>query len=160
MTDFAMRRRAMIRSSAVVLFASLCVLRADTLTLRDGTTVTGAWVGVDALHVNFRVNDQLHGYSRADVLTVTFGAPAFAPAQAPPAVKITRSETHRACGCQTCREATAAIPRQISKERRTPDQVIAVFGKPQSITKTDTGEIYVYKYLKVIFVGGKLSEVQ
>lgn len=44
---------------------------------------------------------------------------------------------------------------------QTPDQVIAALGQPKSIAKiTDKKQIYIYKDLKVTFVGGKVSDIQ
>ncbi len=43
---------------------------------------------------------------------------------------------------------------------QTIDQVEAIMGKPKDIAKTPTKTIYVYPGLKVIFVNGKVSDVQ
>jgi hypothetical protein len=40
------------------------------------------------------------------------------------------------------------------------EQVVAILGQPMSIIGGDPKKIYVYKNLKVIFVDGKLTEVQ
>jgi len=42
----------------------------------------------------------------------------------------------------------------------TPDQVTAALGKPDKIVKLTTKQIYIYKDMKVTFVGGKVSDVQ
>ena len=58
---------------SLALFLLVASVRADTLTLRDGSTVTGSWVGLDARQISFLVNDQIRTYPRADVAKVTFG---------------------------------------------------------------------------------------
>jgi hypothetical protein len=70
--------------STTLLFALLVLAHADTLTLRDGTHVTGRWWAVDANQVHFLVNNQLQDYPRSDVSMVTFGAEAVTPAPEPP----------------------------------------------------------------------------
>lgn len=44
--------------------------------------------------------------------------------------------------------------------KQTTEQVIANFGQPEKIIKLGTKEIYVYKDMKVTFVGGKVTDVQ
>ncbi len=43
---------------------------------------------------------------------------------------------------------------------QTPDQVTASLGQPEKIVKLGTKQIYYYKDMKVIFVNGKVSDVQ
>jgi hypothetical protein len=43
---------------------------------------------------------------------------------------------------------------------QTTDQVTANFGQPDKIIKLSTKQIYVYKDMKVTFVGGKVSNVE
>jgi hypothetical protein len=42
----------------------------------------------------------------------------------------------------------------------TPDQVTAAMGNPDKIVKLTNKQIYIYKDMKVTFVGGKVSDVQ
>jgi hypothetical protein len=42
----------------------------------------------------------------------------------------------------------------------TPDQVTAAMGQPDKIVKLTSKQIYIYKDMKVTFVGGKVSDVQ
>jgi hypothetical protein len=52
----------------------LCLLvRADTLSLRNGTSVSGNWVSIDNREISFTVNGEVRSYPRADVWRVTFG---------------------------------------------------------------------------------------
>lgn len=53
----------------------------------------------------------------------------------------------------------AAAPSTVSMGQ-TIEQVEAIMGKPKDIAKTPTKTIYVYPGLKVIFVNGKVSDVQ
>ncbi len=50
-------------------------------------------------------------------------------------------------------------PKEI-KLGQTPDQVTAAIGQPDKIITLGTKKIYVYKDMKVVFVGGKVSDVQ
>ncbi len=56
-------------------------------------------------------------------------------------------------------DAPAAAPKSLSKGQTT-DQVVANFGPPEKIIKLGTKQIYVYKDMKVTFVGGKVTDVQ
>jgi hypothetical protein len=53
----------------------------------------------------------------------------------------------------------AAAPKTI-EIGQTKDQVIANLGQPEKIIKLRTKETYLYKDMKVIFVSGKVSDVQ
>jgi hypothetical protein len=59
----------------VLVFAAL-LARADTLVLRNGTSVSGSWAGVDSGQVSFLVKGQLQTYARSEVLSVTLGSEA------------------------------------------------------------------------------------
>ena len=60
---------------------------ADTLVLRDGSTVDGSFLGGDNRSVRFAVGEQVKTYSLDDVDSIRFTAPAppAAPANSPPA---------------------------------------------------------------------------
>ena len=45
-------------------------------------------------------------------------------------------------------------------EGQTPDQVVAILGQPQKKAKVGAKETYFYKDLKVVFVNGKVKDVQ
>lgn len=126
----------MIRLCAVLLTLAL-TMRADSLTLRDGTTVTGAWVSVDSKEVTFLVDHELRSYPRTDVSMVTFGS---GPAAQPKAV-------------------AAEGAGRISKGE-TKQQVMAALGDPDRVSGSNGIETYYYKNLKVIFVDGKVTDVQ
>jgi hypothetical protein len=53
----------------------------------------------------------------------------------------------------------AADPKEL-KLGQTPDQVVGNFGQPDKIIKLASKQIYVYKDMKVTFVGGKVTDVQ
>ena len=88
----------MIARSLTMLFALLAAAHADTLLLKDGTSVKGRWWSLDANELHFLVDNQLQHYPRAAVSAVTFGdatlpplptataapPPAQAPATQPP----------------------------------------------------------------------------
>jgi len=56
-------------------------------------------------------------------------------------------------------DAPAAPPQTISLGQ-TIDQVVAILGQPQKIVKLATKQTYYYKDLKVVFTGGKVTDVQ
>lgn len=82
-----------------LIFAIFCSMSmADTLQLRDGSSVGGNWLGADAQKVRFLVNDQVQNYNRSDVIAVSFGDGAVTPAPAqsiapPPPPAATRIES-------------------------------------------------------------------
>jgi hypothetical protein len=55
--------------------------------------------------------------------------------------------------------APAAAPAEISLGQ-TIDQVVGILGQPKTISDLGSKKIYVYKDMKVVFVGGKVSDVQ
>jgi hypothetical protein len=65
----------MIRATVLLLALTLSAY-ADTVTFRNGTIVTGTWLGIDGGQIKFQVNDQIQVYPRSDVSAVTFGEPA------------------------------------------------------------------------------------
>jgi hypothetical protein len=60
---------------------------------------------------------------------------------------------------QPAQEQPAPEPASIEKGM-TPDQVEAAMGKPEKKVTLGTKQIYYYKDMKVIFMGGKVSDVQ
>jgi hypothetical protein len=62
-------------------------------------------------------------------------------------------------GQQPAQDQPAAEPASIEKGM-TPDQVEAAMGKPEKKVTIGTKQIYYYKDMKVIFMGGKVSDVQ
>jgi hypothetical protein len=62
-------------------------------------------------------------------------------------------------GQQQAADQPAAEPASIEKGM-TPDQVEAAMGKPEKKVTLGTKQIYYYKDMKVIFLSGKVSDVQ
>jgi hypothetical protein len=56
-------------------------------------------------------------------------------------------------------EAQAANTKTVELGQ-TPDQVKSAVGAPDKIIKLGAKEVYVYKDMKVVFVDGKVSDVQ
>lgn len=78
----------MTRRLAVLLFALALSAHADTLTLRNGTSLTGNWYGFDRGIIKFQTNGQVQEYRTSEVASVVFGADTvstFAPAPPAPA---------------------------------------------------------------------------
>jgi hypothetical protein len=49
---------------------------------------------------------------------------------------------------------------KVIKQGQSPEQVVASFGQPERIIKLAAKQIYVYKDMKVVFVSGKVSDVE
>ena len=58
----------------LTVLATCIALRADTLTLRNGSSVTGAWIDLDDRQITFRVNNHIQTYDRSEVAGIQFGA--------------------------------------------------------------------------------------
>jgi hypothetical protein len=105
---------------------------ADTLTLTDGTAVTGSWAGIDAGNIALQVNDQVSTYPQSQVSAVSFAAPAPPPPEAPPTISLGLSI----------------------------EQVVKILGQPGSIMDSGAKKIYLYQNLKVTFIDGKVTAVE
>lgn len=66
----------MTRCSVVLFFALLVSASADSLTLRDGTVLTGSWAGYSDGEISFLSEGILHTYPKSQVSKVSFGAQA------------------------------------------------------------------------------------
>ena len=80
----------MIRRLLIVLATFALSSPADTLRLRNGSRVTGSFLGGTADDIRFLVNDQIRHYPRADVVEIVFNS-TDAPAvnsEAPPAIDL------------------------------------------------------------------------
>lgn len=86
-------------------------------------------------------------------------APAPAPAAAPAAPAAPAAALPDIPPPPPPADEPAAPPKTISIGQ-TPDQVTAAMGQPEKIVKLAKKEIYYYKDLKVIFMAGKVSDVQ
>jgi hypothetical protein len=65
-------------------------------------------------------------------------------------------------GGQAAAPAAAAPPAQPQSidKGSTEDQVIAAFGQPDKIVNLGAKKLYIYKDMKITFVGGKVTDVQ
>ena len=63
----------MSRNTSLLLMFVTLMANADTLQLRNGTSISGSWMGADPQQITFLVNNQIQAFPRADVSTVTFG---------------------------------------------------------------------------------------
>src|ERR1700757_3407508 len=77
-----------VRRCFVRLFCSFLVLAsfglADTITFRDGHTVTGSFLGGDARSVRIAVGDRVESYSLDQLVSITFDGGTASAAPAPP----------------------------------------------------------------------------
>jgi len=125
--------KQMTRYLSILVFASLVCARAEVLTLRDGTKVTGNWLGGDSKQIRFLVNDQIQKYPPSDVSEVNFG-----PEPAPP-------------------------PGRTSiKLGQTINEVEAALGKPALLFDHLPGQKKIYIYpdppVKITFQDGKVVD--
>jgi len=76
------------RRLAVLLFVLTVSAHPDTLTLRNGTSLTGNWYGIDRGIIKFQTNGQVQEYRTSEVASVVFAADPvsnFAPPSPAPA---------------------------------------------------------------------------
>jgi hypothetical protein len=148
--------------ATALLFALLLSARADTLTLRDGTTVTGTWLGAEAGQISFRVNNQVRTYPRSDVSEVIFATDQLAPP---------RNTGSRSIDGKTLRDeqtqktaAKAQGTPALIKLDMTFDQVQAALGKPTQLFDSLPGGKTIYAYkdppVKITFKDGKVVDVE
>jgi hypothetical protein len=124
-----------------LLLAISMIVRADTLSLRDGTVLTGSWVSISGGKISFLSNGEVREFSKSDVLQVTFGEESSSPqAKAPQAID-------------------AASPIAI-RPGQTIAEVTAMLGQPTTIADNGAVKVYVYPDLKITFTNGKVSDAE
>jgi hypothetical protein len=124
-----------------LLFALSLIVRADSLTLRDGTVLTGSWAGISGGKISFLSNGQLREFSKSDVLQVTFGEESSAPQTRPP-------------------QATDATSPMTIRPGQTIAEVTAILGQPKTIADNGAVKVYVYPDLKITFTNGKVTNAE
>jgi hypothetical protein len=60
--------------SAFLFFVLLGTCRADTLEFRNGNTLTGKFLSIDATLVSFIIDGEVKSYARSQVLKITFSS--------------------------------------------------------------------------------------
>jgi hypothetical protein len=120
-----------MRAAAFLFFILFSAGRADTLDFRNGITLTGKFLSIDAEEVRFQIDGKVKSYARSQVSKINFG-----PAEAQPPVH---------------REITPG---------QTIDEVTALLGKPNSIVDVGAKKIYVYSDFKITFVDGIVTAVE
>ena len=70
----------------LAIFALLSLSYGDTLTLRDGTTVSGSWLGASGDRIDFQVGGRSVQFLRSNVAQVTFSGNRAAVASSPKTV--------------------------------------------------------------------------
>jgi hypothetical protein len=139
---------------------------ADTLTLRDGASVTGNWFGIDGGRIRFQVNGAVQEYRKSDVASVTFvtdipsqvqAHPSLPPDTPPPPPP----DTQLAPDVPPPPPPADTPPSETNlKLGQTIAEVLAILGQPVRIADLGPKQIYQYKDLKITFVGGKLTDAQ
>ncbi len=76
-----MKQRTLTRQVAILFFAVLGVALGDSLTLVNGTTMTGAWAGLSDGQISFVVDGTVRTFSKSEVAKISFGSQ-------PPAIKL------------------------------------------------------------------------
>lgn len=117
--------------SALLFFVLLGAGRADTLDFRNGNTLTGKFLSIDATLVTFTIDGEVKSYARSQVLKITFGS---AETNPPAHEKITAGQTI--------------------------DQVTTLLGQPTRIVDVGAKKVYIYSDFKVTFVDGKVTVVE
>ena len=146
-----------MKLAMILLIASsitVAALRADTLTFRNGSSIEGAWVSIDAKEINFMVDGAVKTYRRTEIARVTFGKEAPAPlppiaAPEPPAEKplVPLIEIEDPAAPKTVKIGASVA------------ELIAAMGQPKSIVDGGAKKVYVYPNLKVTIVNGKVSSI-
>jgi hypothetical protein len=126
---------------ASLLLALSMIVRADSLSLRDGRVLTGSWAGISEGKISFLSNGQLQEFPKSDVLQVTFGEES-PPPQAKPPQAIDAASSIKIRRGQTIAEVTAAL------------------GQPKTIADNGAVKVYVYPDLKITFTNGKVTDAE
>jgi hypothetical protein len=159
----------MTRYSTAFAFALLVSARADVLTLRNGTKVTGSWLGGDSGQIRFLVKDQIRTYPRPDVSEVNFGPEPPSPsAKAIDEGPLSGDKANKAGTGDSSQKQIAPVADRVTlpsiKIGQTVDEVEAVLGKPTQLFDNLPGrkKIYIYKDppVKITFQEGKLVDTE
>jgi hypothetical protein len=139
---------------AMTFLIAATMLRADTLTFRNGSSVEGTWVAIDLKELSFMVDGAVKTYRRAEIARVTFGkdAPASNPSTAAP-------ERPAEKPVPTVVEIEDPAAPTTVKIGASVAQLIAAMGQPKSIVDGGAKKVYVYSNLKVTIVDGKVSGI-
>jgi hypothetical protein len=70
----------LIRTVATLALGALSIAYADTITLKDGRSVSGSFLGGDARQVRMAVGDRVQSFSIADISRIDFGSADSMPA--------------------------------------------------------------------------------
>jgi hypothetical protein len=117
--------------SAFLFFVLLSTGRGDTLDFRNGNTLSGKFLSIDATQVSFMIDGEVKSYARSQVLKITFSS-----AEPKPLVH----------------EKIAA--------GQTIDQVTTLLGQPTRIVDVGAKRVYIYSDFKITFVDGKVTVVE
>jgi hypothetical protein len=101
-----------IRTCGLV-FTAAALLSADTLTLRNGTTVQGTYLGGTSRQVRMDQNGQVQTYDIGQVQSVSFSEPAYQP---PPQPRVSAPPPDRDSDRDRDRDRDRS-PRDIARER-------------------------------------------
>jgi hypothetical protein len=119
------------RLAAIMFFAVLAGARADTLDFRNGITLTGKFVSIDAAEVTFMIDGEVKSYARSQVSKITFAS------------EDSKAPAHEKIG----------VGQSI-------DQVTALLGQPNRIVDAGAKKVYIYPDLKITFVDGKVTAIE
>ena len=117
--------------SAFLFVVLLGTGRADTLDFRNGNTLTGKFLSIDATQVSFMIEGEVKSYARSKVFKITFSSAETQPL------------THE--------KITAG---------QTIDQVTTLLGQPTRIVDVGAKRVYIYADFKITFVDGKVTVVE
>jgi hypothetical protein len=120
-----------MRPASFFFFVLLSTGRADTLDFRNGNTLTGKFLSIDATLVSFMIDGEVKSYARSQVLKITFSS----------------AETNR-----------PAHEKIIAGQ--TIDQVTTLLGQPTRIVEVGAKRVYIYSDFKITFVDGKVTVIE
>jgi hypothetical protein len=119
-----------MKSAALLFFVLIGAGRADTLDFRNGITLTGKFVSIDATQVSFLIDGEVKSYARSQVSKITFGSPETKP---PAHEKVSFGQTI--------------------------EQVTTLLGQPSRIVDVGAKKVYIYSDFKITFVDGKVTAI-
>ncbi len=143
----------------IALSIAATAMRADTLTFRNGSSIEGSWVAIDAKEISFMVDGAVKTYRRVEIARVTFGSATLSK-EAPVALPSTAAPepaAEKPLPPVIVIEEPAA-PKTI-KIGASVAELVAAMGQPKSIVDGGVKKVYVYSNLKVTIVDGKVSSI-
>jgi hypothetical protein len=104
---------------------------ADTVDFRNGNTLTGKFLSIDATQVSFSIDGEVKSYARSQVSKITFSS-----------------------------AETKPLAHEKITAGQTIDQVTTLLGQPTRIVDVGAKKVYIYSDFKITFIEGKVTVVE